>query len=93
MRSLFRRRTHKETDSPSTIILTSAGYVHYDGDGLYSVSSVSWNPKSHEQYYNRNSIVELTQSLMTILIASGMSGSELKNILMEFFKDTEDGGQ
>ena len=89
----FHRKAKKETDSPSTIILTSTGYIHYDGDEVFSISSVSRDPSSYEHHYNRIATVELTQALMTILIASGMSKSELKNILMEFFKDTEDGGQ
>ena len=89
----FHRKAKKETDSPSTIILTSTGYVHYDGDGVFSISSVTRDLSSYEHHYDRIAMVELTQALMTILIASGMSRSELETILMDFFKNTEDGGQ
>jgi len=92
MRSLFRRKAQKETDFPSMMITTFTGYVHYS-NGIYSISSRTQDPSSYEQHYDRTEIVELTQTLMSILIASGMKDSELKNILMEFFKEKEEGEQ
>jgi len=93
MSFLHRAKTKKETDSPSAIIATSTGYVHYDGNGVYSISSRSQDPSSYEHHYDRTELVELMQTLMTALILSGMSESELETILMAFFKEKEDGGQ
>jgi len=86
-------KKQNETNSPSVIITTYNGYVHFDGERLFSISSRFSCEGDYEQHYDRTGIVELTQSLMTLLILSGMPEPELKNILMDFFKAKEEGGQ
>ena len=80
----------KETDL-ITLIKTPTGYFHSSGYGVFPVFSMLY-PSTQEQF-DHHEIIAFTQDLMTILIASGRSRSELERIFMEFLKEKEDGEQ
>ncbi|MDY0246366.1 MAG: hypothetical protein RBR26_05525 [Methanosarcina mazei] len=74
-----------------TLTKTPTGYLHSSSSGVFPVFSMTY-PSSQEQF-DHHEIIAFIQDLMTILIASGRSKSELKRVFVEFLKEKEDGGQ
>ncbi|MDY0246358.1 MAG: hypothetical protein RBR26_05485 [Methanosarcina mazei] len=87
MNPLFKKRfiTPKESDTPSTIVSFTRGYLHYD-NGVFTLSFLN----KEGLIFNADELEELAKVILTSLAASDVDMTEIRESITEFFNG---GGQ
>ena len=85
MNPLFKKRSSKESDTPSNIVSFTRGYLHHD-NGVFALSFLN----KEGLIFNADELEELAKVILTSLAASDVDMTEIRESITEFFNG---GGQ